>query len=142
MSDVSKGAQRVRAVERVFHMYGYRTMIASRSGQRRGERHDSLALDGDLIAIAPADSGRPHFIIEVGDSGRPHFIVEIGGKSKSVKQSIAEMTSAPLPPGFVPLVVRLVDSRTRKASGGWRWHLSSTEAFACLGDVLESLRAN
>lgn len=127
MSDVAKGAQRVRAVEEKLHSYGYRTMIASRSGQRRGARSQSLALDGDLIAIAPEDSPWPHFIIEVG------------GPKKSVKASIAEMTALPLPPGFTPIVVRLVDSRCRRPGEGWRWSAASG-AHDTLAELLDALR--
>ncbi len=101
MSDVQKGATRVRRVEQMLHRLGFRTMIASRSGQRRGSRHDSLAMDGDLIALAP------------DDSGYAHLIVEVGGKGKSVRASLIEMRQHALPAGFEPIVARLVDSTTR-----------------------------
>ncbi len=124
MSDVSKGASRVRSVERRFHALGFRTAIVSRSGQRRGARHESLALDGDLVALAPAESRAPH------------FIVEVGGKSKSVRASLREMTQHALPPAFVPLVVRLVDARRKT----WRWHLSSDEAFDTITGLVDAVR--
>lgn len=109
MSDVQKGASRVRAVERQFHAHGFRTAIVSRSGQRRGARKESLAVDGDLIALAPAESGLPH------------YFVEVGGLKKSAKQSFAEMKVAgPIPPGFALLCVRLVESKGRWSR--WRWH--------------------
>lgn len=122
MSDVAKGAQRVRAVEREFHRHGFRTAIISRSGQRRGERKDGLAFDGDLLAL-----------------GVRHFVCEVGGKSKSVRASLREMTAQPLPAGFRPIVVRLVDPKTRKPGRGWRWHLDSDDAYDSLDALLEAL---
>jgi hypothetical protein len=124
MSDRQKGAQRVRSVEDRLHALGYRTAIVSSSGQRRGARHESLALDGDLVAIAPA--GSPW----------PHLVCEVGGKSKGVAASLREMTEPPLPPGFVAVVARLVDSRTRKPGAGWRY---SAEGNVVADDLRELL---
>jgi hypothetical protein len=104
-------------------------MLASRSGQRRGKRHESLALDGDLIALAPTESTSPHLIIEVG------------GRSKSVARSLVEMLQYPLPPGFVPVVVRLVDARTRRQGQGWRWHLSSAQSYDTPAAMLADLNS-
>ena len=118
MSNRTKGAARVRSVENRLHDLGYRTMISSCSGQRRGQRGSSLALDGDLIAIAPESTPWPH------------LIAEVGGEKKSVKASLLEMTAHPLPGGFVPIVVRLIGRR-------WRWH-DKTGGFDTLDDLLEA----
>lgn len=125
MSDVAKGASRVRAVERLLNAVGYRTGILSRSGQRRGSRANSLALDGDLLAIAPEDSDLPH------------FIVEVGGAKKSVSLSIAEMTAEGLPAGVVPIVVRQTASYPERR---WRWSLSSDEGFDSPAELLDAVR--
>lgn len=121
LSDVAKGARRVRDIENMLNARGYRTGILSRSGQRRGARANSYALDGDLVAIAPQDSGWPHLIIEVG------------GRTKSVSESIKEMTAQPLPAGFVPVVVRQTASYPTKK---WRWNLSSAEGFDSFEDLV------
>jgi hypothetical protein len=123
MSDRSRGAARVRSVERRLHEHGYRTAIVSASGQRRGARHDSLALDGDIVGLAP------------DGSGWPHIVAEIGGRSKSVRESLREMRQHGLPAGFTPIVVRLVDSSRKR----WRWHLDSDVAFDTLDDLLDAL---
>jgi hypothetical protein len=127
MSDVQKGATRVRRVEQMLHRLGFRTMIASRSGQRRGSRHDSLAMDGDLIALAPDDSGYCHLIIEVG------------GKGKSVRASLLKMRQHALPAGFEPIVARLVNSTTRAPGKGWRFS-NASGAHDSLLSLLESLK--
>lgn len=126
MSDRSKGATRVRSVERHFHRHGFRTAIISASGQRRGARSQSLALDGDLIALAA-----PEF-------SYPHFIVEVGGKSKSVRASIREMRQHPLPAGMRCLVVRLIDP-PRKI---WRWHLEDGCVYSDLDSLVDDLIAS
>lgn len=120
MSDVSKGAARVRAVEKHFHRHLFRTAIVSRSGQRRGARADSLAFDGDLLAL--------------GGPGQPDFVVEVGGLSKRVAVSMAELTAQPLPAGFVPLVVRFVGGRG--PGSRWRWHLQEA-AYDSLDALLD-----
>lgn len=90
--------------------HGYRCARISASGQRKGKRRDERGLDGDIVALAPTESALPH------------LIVEVGGASKSVKQSIAEMTEHALPPGFIPIVGRCIG----KGRSAWRWH---TRAF-------------
>lgn len=110
MSDSAKGGKRVGSAMTQLAKHGYRCARISASGQRKGKRRDEAGLDGDIIALAPKDSSLPH------------LIAEIGGPSKSVKQSLQEMTEHPLPPGFVPIVGRCIG----KGRNAWRWH---TKAF-------------
>ncbi len=113
----------MRAVEEALWAFGYRTAILSRSGQRRGPRADSLALDGDLAAFSPR-------------TDRPNLIIEVGGPKKSVSLSLSEMTAQALPAGLLPIVVRQVASRpTRK----WRWNVSSAVGFDSPEEFLSSM---
>jgi hypothetical protein len=123
VSDRSRGSSRERSIEQRFIALSFRTGRFAASGQHRGERAGSLAIDGDLIALAP------------DGSGWPNFIAEIGGRSKSVRASLAEMTAHPLPAGFRAIVVRLVDPARKR----WRWHTDSTVAFDTLPELLAAL---
>lgn len=106
MSSASKGGQRVGSVMTHLSRFGYRCARISASGQRRGARRTEKGLDGDIIALAPKDTMLPHLIIEAG------------GKSKSVAESLREMTEHPLPAGFIPIVARCVG----RGIYAWRWH--------------------
>ncbi len=125
MSDVQKGRKRVGCVEAILHTFGYRTMISSRSGQRLAQRAQSLAIDGDLLAIAPQDSNLPH------------LIAEIGGPGKRIDSSIAEMVAEGLPAGVIPIVVKQTASRPERR---WRWSLSSDEGYDTLEELLDAVR--
>lgn len=85
-------------------------------------RAGSLAFDGDLLALSP---GYPLHL--------PHFVIEVGGLSKRVASSIAEMTAQPLPPGFVPIVVR------HHARGKWRWYIDAERSFSSIEGLLAAL---
>ena len=122
-ADSQKGALRVRSVEGALWRFGYRTAILSRSGQRRGPRANSNALDGDILGIAP-------------HAGLPHLIVEVGGRSKSILLSLMEMTAQPLPDGLFPIVVRQVASRPKKK---WRWSVATNKGFDSLEELLAAL---
>jgi hypothetical protein len=118
------GGQRVGRVISMLAANGYRCARLSASGQRRGARRIEKGLDADVIALAPEHSGLPH------------LLVEVGGVKKSVTQSMAEMTEhGPLPPGFIGVVVRLVDSRRKL----WRWHTSRLESHPNVGALLAAL---
>ncbi len=123
MSSTAKGAQRVGAVLTALSRHGYRCARVASSGQRKGARCAELGIAADVIALAPRDSGMPH------------FTVEVGGEKKSVRAALAEMLEHPLPPGFVAIVARCVGRR-------WRWHIGDdrTESFGSLGDALDALR--
>jgi len=124
LSSAALGASRVGSVLSSLSQHGYRCARVSASGQRRGSRRIEHCLAGDIIALAPVDSGLPH------------IIAEVGGAKKSVRAALAEMTAHPLPPGFYPLVVRCVGRR-------WRWHIGDDrcESFPTLGDALDALRS-
>lgn len=122
MSDAAKGAQRVGSIMSRLSSLGFRCARVSASGQRKGARRDERGIDGDLIALAP-----PH-------SGWPHLIVEVGGLGKRVGQSFAEMTEHGTPPGFAPVVARII-SRAR-----WRFSIDSDHAFDDLTEALDALR--
>lgn len=123
MSSQAKGGARVGSVLSQLSRLGYRCARVSASGQRKGKRRDERGLDGDLIALAPVDSQLPH------------LIVEVGGPSKSVAESLAEMTEHPLPPGFVPIVARCIG----KGRGCWRWHVAAyVNGHDSLLEALES----
>jgi len=124
LSSTTKGAARVGAVLTALSRHGYRCARVASSGQRKGARRVELGIAGDVIALAPLDAGVPHIICEVG------------GVKKSVRAALAEMTTLPMPPGFVAIVVRCVDRR-------WRWHIGDdqTESFPTLGDALDALRS-
>jgi hypothetical protein len=124
MSHLAKGATRVRVVETHLRRHGFRTVIVSRSGQRRGARANSLAFNGDVVVLSPANARYPHFVIE------------IGGKSMLVRALIAQMTVQTVPAGFVSVVVRLVNAKTRSPSAGW--HVASDDAHGMLDELLES----
>jgi len=122
MSSAAKGAQRVGSVLSALSRQGYRCGRIASSGQRRGSRRTESGIAGDIIALAPVDSGLPH------------IIAEVGGAKKSVRAALAEMTAHPLPPGFVAIVARCVGRR-------WRWHIGDdrSESFSSLEDALDAL---
>jgi hypothetical protein len=106
--------------------FGYRCVRISASGQRKGKRRDEAGIDGDIIALAPINSIHPH------------LSVEVGGPSKSVAQSLLEMTEHPLPAGFVPIVARCL-GRGAKA---WRYHFEAHErGLDSLDELFEAMRA-
>ena len=122
MSDQSKGGQRVGSVMSQLAAFGYRNARISHSGQRRGARRDERGIDGDIIAFAPPEAGKPH------------LLVEVGGAKKSVFESLAEMRAEPLPPGFVAIVARCMPNRR------WRWHFEAHErGVDTLQELFEAL---
>lgn len=122
MSTAAKGHSRCKRVESILWDYGYRTARITASGRRGDDRSEHLGFDCDVIAIAPEGSQWPHLIIEVG------------GRKKSIALSLAEMQLHPLPPGFVAVVARLVDSARKR----WRWSTASDEGHDSLGDFLDA----
>lgn len=125
MSDAEKGHSRERAIERLLNALGYRTVLAAKSGQRRGAERQEGAFPCDVVGFAPCDSSWPH------------VVVEVGGPKKSAKAALAEMLTEPLMGGFVAIVARQVRSRPRVR---WRWHLSSDEGFDSLAELLDAVR--
>lgn len=116
MSDAKRGAKRVGAVMTDLARRGYRCARISASGQRKGSRRSQDCIAGDALAFAPADSGLPHLAIEVG------------GVGKRLRSAFTELRAF-LPPGFAPLVVRVV--RRRK-----RWYTDEDSRFLHIDDAL------
>lgn len=126
MGDAAKGGQRVGSIISQLDRLRYRCARVSASGQRKGSRRNERGIDGDIIALADPDTGLPHLILEVG------------GKSKSVAESLSQMTEHPLPPGFVPVVARCVG----KGRNCWRWHVVAYKnGHDTLHSALEALKA-
>ena len=122
MSTIAKGAQRVGSAMTQLHRAGYRCARVSSSGQRKGKRRAEGGIPGDVIALAPVDSGLPH------------VIVEVGGIGKRLAVSFAELTEAPLPPGFTALVARCVNRK-------WLWYSDPDSRHPDLLEALDALRA-
>lgn len=118
MSDVAKGASRVGSVMTKLSRLDYRCARVASSGQRKGSRKKELGIAGDIIALAPADTGLPH------------LIVEVGGEKKIVMRALEEIYRHPLPPGFIGLVARVIDRR-------WRFHTRDGPAST---DLLAAIR--
>jgi hypothetical protein len=76
---------------------------------------------GDLIALAPFDSGLPH------------VIAEIGGVGKRLGAVFAELLEHPMPPGFIPLLVKF-EKRKRK------YFIDEDNRFESLTEALEASR--
>ncbi|HEV3089985.1 MAG TPA: hypothetical protein VGX91_00930 [Candidatus Cybelea sp.] len=122
MSSVAKGSARVGAAMSQCADLGFRCARVSASGQRKGFRRDENCLAGDLLAIAPADSGYPH------------CIVEVGGVGKRLRAAFEELhVGGPLPAGFVAMVGRVVRRR-------WLWYSAPDERYTSLEELLDALR--
>lgn len=121
MSTRSTGASRERSFEARLWAVGFRTMRASASGQRIAEDRRIHGLPGDLLAIAPTDSGLPH------------ILAEVGGIGKRLGVAFAELTAEPLPPGFVPAVARCVARR-------WWYYLDPDTRFEDFAEFVDALR--
>lgn len=98
-------------------------MLSKGSGQRIALEGREHALPGDLIAIAPMDSGLPH------------LLVECGGVGKRLGVAFRELRREPLPGGFVALLARVV---ARK----WWYYIAEGERFSDLREALDGLRAS
>ena len=120
-SSAKKGASRVGGVMTSFAKLGFRCARTSASGQRRGARQGENMIAGDLIALAPVDSGFPHVIIEVG------------GVGKVVTAAFDELLEFPLPPGFIAMVIRFVKRKRR-------YYLDADSRFESLTEALEASR--
>lgn len=121
LSDQSKGHSRERVVEGLLCAIGYRTVLAAKSGQRRGSRADEGAFPCDVVGLPPA--------------GLPYILAEVGGIKKSAKTALAEMVDKGLPAGAIAVVVRQVKSRPIRK---WRWHTVSA-TFDSVEELVRSV---
>jgi hypothetical protein len=122
MSTRETGNARERTFERRLWEHGFRTARFSGSGTRVSDGRKENGLCGDLVALAPMDSGLPH------------IIVEVGGIGKRLAVAFAELAAQPLPPGFVPCIARCVARR-------WWFYTSPDDRFADFADFIAALRA-
>ncbi len=104
-----------------FARLGFRCARTSASGQRRGARQAENMIAGDLIALAPVDSGFPH------------VVVEVGGVGKNVTAAFNELLEYPLPAGFIALVCRFVKRKRR-------YYIDADNRFESLTEALEASR--
>jgi len=121
VSSRALGNAREHTLEARLWPYGYRTMLSKGSGQRIAASAAEGPLRGDLIAIAPVNSGLPHLLFECGGIG------------KRLGTTFAEMTREPLPGGFVAMIARVVNR-------SWWYYTSEDDRFDTLDDALDSLR--
>jgi len=120
VSSTSLGTSREMAVGRSLAKLSYTWAKISRSGQVRGDDREHRIL-ADLIAFAPQDGGIPH------------LLVSIGGVGKRLRVAFEELRSLPMPPGFIPLLVRFVKRK--------RWYyLDEDSRFESLTEALEASR--
>jgi len=121
MSTRATGNQRERSFEARLWAHGYRTARFSGSGQRVSDGRKENGLCGDLIALAPMDSGLPH------------LIAEIGGVGKRLGVAFTVLHEYPLPPGFVAVVARCVKR-------SWIYYTSPDDRHTTFDGFLIALR--